>query len=128
MSLGIKFSGLDMGVGFIKCFLPTSPVDLSNIATSSGSNITTLSVTLSVDPSQAATPTPVYLSKFTFDPPSELKGGPNFFRMPDAWGCVVIPVMKRGVSSYQEPGQLSSLTELGIEFPIISHRFRHGTR
>ena len=97
--------GQDVDVGFLKCFFPTSPVDLSKIATSSVdlSNITTLSVdpnvpTSSIDPSQ--TPSlPVDLSKASQHPPLRLRGGRSQLleleQRVETWGCVVIPVVQR---------------------------------
>jgi hypothetical protein len=98
--------GQDVDVGFLKCFFPTSPVDLSKIPTSSVdlSNITTLSVDLSniptssIDPSQTAS-SPVDLSKTAQHPPLRLRGGAvnhwRRVRLPES--CVVIPVVQRRV-------------------------------
>ena len=98
--------GQDVDVGFLKCFFSTSPVDLSKIATSSVdlSDIMTLSVDLfniptsSIDPSQTAS-LPLDLSKTVQHPPLRLRGGvPRWNpRVPDTWGCVVIPVVQRRV-------------------------------
>ncbi|KDR76515.1 hypothetical protein GALMADRAFT_1328284, partial [Galerina marginata CBS 339.88] len=105
-------SGLDVDVGFLKCFFPTSPVDLSNIATLSVnlSDITALSVDLSnVDSSQTATSpvgppqtatSPVDLPNVFQKPVSILKSsgkGRLPMRLYDAWGCIVIPVVQRRV-------------------------------
>ena len=98
--------GQDVDVGFLKCFFPTSPVDLSKIATSSVdlSNITTLSVDLSniptssIDSSQTAS-SPVDSSKAAQNPPLRLRGGDvtSWQRLTLPWGCVVIPVVQRRV-------------------------------
>ena len=96
-------NGQDIDVGFLKCFFPTLPVDLSKIATSSVdlSNITTLSVDLSNVPTSSINPSqtpslPVDLSKVAQHPPLRLRGGHG--RLPrrvEIWGCVVIPVVQR---------------------------------
>jgi len=101
--------GQDVDVGFLKCFFPTSPVDLSKIVTLSVdlSDITTLSVDLSniptssIDPPQTAS-SPVDLSKTAQHPPLRLRGGkavlaPGFAAAPAPGGFVVIPVVQRRV-------------------------------
>jgi len=114
----------DVDVGFLKCFFPTLPVDLSKIATSSV-DLSDIQMTLSVDlsniptssinPSQTAS-SPVDLSKTTQNPPLRLRGGgriiepikqPTFSRPvprgasrgspssePHPWSCVVLPVVQ----------------------------------
>lgn len=96
----------DVDIGFLKCFFPTLPVDLSKITTSSVdlSNIITLSVDLSniptslINSSQTAS-SPVDLSKTAQHPLLRLRGSgtDQGWRVPDPWACVVIPVVQRRV-------------------------------
>ena len=99
--------GQDVDIGFLKCFFPTLPVDLSKIATSSvdlSSDIITLSVDLSniptslINSSQTAS-SPVDLSKTAQHPLLRLRGSDTGqgWRVPDPWACVVIPVVQRRV-------------------------------
>ena len=107
----------DVDLGFLKLVFSTLPIDLSKIATSS---VPSQTVTSLVDLAQTAT-SPVDLSELPSNLPSESRGGPSFSRMQDAWGCVVIPVVKRRVTvPYQGPGNLSSSPN---EFPVISRFF-----